>query len=105
MGNFDPSIPNFMNTGYIHDINWLAPTSIFNLLPIVSIPLYLSHHIPGMLKRMGIGMFIILISLVFSSSLNSATYFVNGEKNASESLNVSLLTPHVGDILLSTNIL
>ena len=115
VGNFAPPF-DFVNTGYIYDTTWmkivLTPAVILYLLPIVSIPLYLclirpffSHCIPGMLKRMGIGMFIILISLVLSTSLNTAIYFVNGEKNASESLNISLSAPQVVDILLSANIL
>ena len=100
--------------GYISRVRIvLIPADIILLLfPIVSIPLYLSlirpffsQCIPGMLKRMGIGMFIILISLVLSTSLNTAAYFVNGENNASESLNVSLLAPQVVDILLSSTIL
>ena len=111
VGNFAPPF-DFVNTGYIYDTIWMTPMVILYLLPIVSIPLYLclirpffSHCIPGMLKRMGIGILIILISLVLSTSLNTATYFVNGEKNASESLNISLSAPQVVDILLSANIL
>ena len=109
VGNFAPPF-DFVKTGY--DTIWITPTVILYLLLIVSIPLYLclirpffSYCIPGMLKRMGVGMFIILISLVLSTSLNTAIYFVNGEKNASESLNISLSAPQVVDILLSANIL
>ena len=43
---------------------------------------------------------LILISLVLSTSLNTATYFVNGEKNGSEFH--YRLNSQVVDILLST---
>ena len=88
---------------------YLTPVIIVCLLPVVGIPLYLffirpffSHCIPGMLKRMGIGIFLLLVSFVLSSSLNTAAYFVNSGMNASESLNISLLAPHVVDILILT---
>ena len=116
MSNVIPPF-DFLRIDHVYYTTWmkrfmLPAGTILCLLPIVSIPLYLclirpffSHCIPGMLKRMGIGMFIILISLVLSTSLNTVAYFVNGEKNPSESLNVSLLAPQVVDILLSASIL
>ncbi len=39
---------------------------------------FISHYIPGMLKRMGMGMFMILISLVLVSSVVIVPDFASG---------------------------
>ena len=54
----------------------------FPLLIVVCIPVYLcllrpfiSQYIPGMLKRMGLGMFFVILSLMVSFSMDTATHF------------------------------
>ena len=82
---------NLFNRTLIVD---LSPLLLYYLLPVISIPLYISlpvigiplyiclirpifsYYIPGMLKRMGIGMLLLLISLIYSASLDTAYYFV-----------------------------
>ena len=60
----------------------LPPLLMYYPLPVIGIPLYIclirpifSYYIPGMLKRMGIGMLLLLISLIYSASLDTAYYF------------------------------
>ena len=54
----------------------------FPLLIVVCIPVYLcllhpfiSQYIPGILKRMGLGMFFVILSLMVSFSMDTATHF------------------------------
>ena len=54
------------------------------LLIVVCIPLYLcflrpfiSQYLPGMLKRMGLGMFIVLLSLIVSFSMDTAKHLID----------------------------
>ena len=56
----------------------------FPLLIVICIPLYLcflrpfiSQYLPGILKRMGLGMFIILLSLIVSFSMDTAKHFID----------------------------
>ena len=56
----------------------------YPLMIVVCIPLYLcflrpfiSQYVPGMLKRMGLGMFIILLSLMVSFSMDTAKHFID----------------------------
>ena len=58
------------------------------LLIVICIPLYLcllrpfiSQYVPGMLKRMGLGMFFVLLSLIASFSLDTVAHFKDEHKD------------------------
>ena len=74
----------------------LSPLLMYYSLPVISIPLYIclirpifSYYIPGMLKRMGIGMLLLLISLVYSTVLDTAYYVLYDSSSGTNSSNLS----------------
>ena len=67
---YDESLIELLNTGL------LSP-----LLIVICIPLYLcllrpfiSQYVPGMLKRMGLGMFLVLLSLITTFAMDTAAH-------------------------------
>ena len=74
---------NFDLYNYIHILVQLGLLS--PLLSIICIPFYIcllrpfiSQYVPGMLTRMGLGMFLVLLSLVASVSMETAGHFEAG---------------------------
>ena len=80
-------------TEYHSAIGFLSSVLLINglffpLLIVVCIPLYLcflrpfiSQYLPGMLKRMGLGMFLVLLSLMASFSMDTVAHFRNDDNS------------------------
>ncbi len=73
------------DSGTLAEDNLLDSNLLSPLLVVVCIPVYLcllrpfiSHCVPGMLKRMGLGMFLVVLSLIASFSMDIATHKENG---------------------------
>ena len=79
---------DFYKTTYVKGKFFLFFDVLHSALPVTCIPLYIcfirpyfSHCMPGILKRMGIGMLLLLVALIYSSSLDTA-YYIYGSSMA-----------------------
>ena len=85
---------NSFNDTLIWKVTDVPYIVISTLLPVICIPLYIclirpiSYYIPGMLKRMGIGMLLLLIALIYSTSLDTA-YVIYGDSLGTSNSNIS----------------
>ncbi len=72
--NGTPAEHIFLNDGL------LSPLLVTVCLPVYLCLLrpFISHCVPGMLKRMGIGIFLVLLSLIASISMDAVAHFKNG---------------------------
>ena len=87
---FASHIMQWPSNGFFKDISYamLKNGLLSPLLIVICIPLYLcflrpfiSQYIPGMLKRMGLGIFFVLLSLIASFSMDLAVHLEDEHNN------------------------
>ena len=99
---------DFYKTTYVKGKFFLFFDVLHSALPVTCIPLYIcfirpyfSHCMPGILKRMGIGMLLLLVALIYSSSLDTAYYIYGSSLNGSVYSNISGLEQKVSGMYIS----